>query len=94
MESPDFADEVSVSGRVGLDHVLDVVRLQRLLEAAAGGHVLQLQCRSDRGGEEMGGGGVKAEEEDSACFCVGFAVLPRSSTYPTYGTALGTAKPA
>ena len=45
LQAPDFADQVSVAGGVGLDHVLDVVRLERLLEATTRGHVLQLQKR-------------------------------------------------
>ena len=48
----DLEDEVGVPGRVLLDHVLDVVRLQGVLETLPGAHHQHLRRRAtnERGG--------------------------------------------
>ena len=48
LQAPDFADEVSVAGGVGLDDILDVVGLEGLFEPPPRRHVLELQRVSCR----------------------------------------------
>ena len=42
LEAPDFTDKISVSGRIGLNDIFDIVRFESFFESAPGRHVFEL----------------------------------------------------